>query len=313
MYRKRKQNQASPTAKGLEFNGLYGYTNDILPTESPDKLPPIAGSSSNKQQLPAQNDDIYFNINDNENEYTYADVKSDALYGDKQKDVDEAKDLVVIYAKSKYGGRAKEDPTSNPSHKFPPKASPSSNKPQRSGKDEIYFDTNEDKNEYAYADAKSNALHDDTGKDVQDTNDLVEIYAKSEYGGRVQVDPTFCPCESTDYAYATPSEITNQHKNNNSDKHDPSNDLSNDYIYANCVSVTDLQRTNQTEASNENEGWEDNEIYAVEKNVEIKEDQEGWADNSIYANSDKGPDTKVTNDEDEGWEDNVVYSTTENN
>ena len=310
MLRRRKQKQTPSTAERLEFNGPYDYTNDIIPKSlDPDKLPSTSALSSNKEQ--PQNDDIYININDNENEYAYDDVKSDALNGDKQKEVDDVKDLVVIYAKSKYGGRAKEDPTSNPSHKLPPKASPSSNKPQPSGKDEIYFDINEDENEYAYADAKSNALHDDTRKDVQNTEDLVEIYAKSEYGGCVQEDPTFRPYESTDYAYAVSNEISYQQKNN-SDKHDPSNDLSNDNVYANCDTASYPQRANQTEASNENEGWEDNEIYAVEKSVEIKEDQEGWADNSIYANSDKGPDTKVTNDEDEGWEDNVVYSTTEN-
>ena len=119
------------------------------------------------------------------------------------------------------------------------------------------------------------------------------IYAKSEYGGRAQDHESQHLSDSTDYAYASSSEITDQ-------------PIDNDYAYATSDSVYIPQQANKTA---DNEGWEDNNIYATDYNDEVKVNQEGWEDNTIYAASDEGHDLKGQNVEDEGWEDNVVYAT----
>ena len=209
--RRRKLNEESSANKGFEFNGPYGYTNDVILPKSPDRITPRQPQTSGKEETQT---------------------------------------------------------------------------------DDIYHDIKEDEQEYAYADVKSNTVPDDTLK--LDANGLVVIYAKSENGGSAQDHKSHYPSDSTDYAYACSSEITDQHTDDY-------------YVYATSDSVRMPQRTNEIEANNETEGWEDNGIYATENNVEVKENLEGWEDNSIYADSEKGPEVKGQNDDDEVWKNNVVY------
>ena len=164
-------------------------------------------------------------------------------------------------------------------------------------KDHIYHDIKEDEKEYAYAyaDVKANTVPEDTGK--HGLKGLIELHAQPVNGGRVHDDKSHYPSDSTDYAYACPSEITDQPI------------ITGEHVYATSVSGSMPQRANETEDKNENEGWKDNEIYVAENNVDFNENQEGWADNSIYADSDKVSKVKGQRDEDEGWKDNVVYST----
>ena len=214
-FRRRKVKEESSTNKGLEFNGPYGYTNDVISPTSPDRPTPRLPQTLGKQESP-QNDDIYHSIKENEQEYAYADVES-------------------------------------------------------------------------------NTISDNTKK--HDSKNLIVVYAQSEYGGRAYNEKGHYPTDSTDYAYACSSKITDQ-------------SIDDDYVYATSDFVTTPQLVNETEANNDNEGWENNEIYAKENknNVEVKENQEGWEDNSIYADSDKGPEVKSQDNEDEGWEDNLVYT-----
>ena len=212
-FRRRKLKEESSANKGLEFNGPYGYTNDVILPKSPDRLPPRLPQTLGKQETP--NDDIYHDIKEDEQQYTYIDLNSNTVLDDKQKhDAEEG---------------------------------------------------------------------------------LIVIYAKSEYGGRAQDHESHYPSDATDYAYACPSEITEQ-------------PIDNDYIYATSDSVSMPQQANETY---ETEGLKDNEIYATDNNVEVRDNQEGWEENLIYVDTDKGPEVKGQNIENEGWEDNVVYAANE--
>ena len=110
---------------------------------------------------------------------------------------------------------------------------------QETQNDDIYHNIKEGEQKYAYANVNSNTVSEETQR--EDANELIVIYAKSEYGGRPYEGNSNDPSPSTDYAYACSSETTDQLFDDN-------------YAYATSDSVGMPQRANKTEANNENEG-----------------------------------------------------------